>query len=1093
MEFFKKAAIGIISGLLITALVIGGIAKLDEPNSTSQIPSETMVYTISQSLNIKIEQRKLAYQPMLIAPYETMDIYKSDELSTDFDFTSIGGYWEQIEPEGTNIEAQIRFNVDDEWTTWLDLEEEEDEINHHPGKIKKNMYAMASSNPAKAFEYRFIMYGDGTRTPEIRNADWTFIRAGENFNQQAVSKPALAVASTSLAVSNVTNSSIGVISRSGWGADESLRYLINNDAETETVSLSSDYYEKFKDELQFSKVVETDSTGKEYKWPLQYPMKVKKVVIHHTATTKNLDNPKQSIRDIYYYHSVSMGWGDIGYNYIIDTYGNIYEGRYGGEGVIGAHSGPGNNGSIGISVLGNYEENPVPEKVISSISNLIAIKSRIHGFSPSGYSLFRGINMPNIFGHKDIMPTTCPGQYLYAKLPVIRSLAEQLRAYEKPKFIQKYDFQDRTGIYYLEMKPDETREVTIKMENIGTETWNSETFIIVEQNPHFEGVITFLRSDPVILAKMNQSSIKPGDIGTFTFSMKAGKKGEVVKMKIAPVINGTNRTKDLIEIPVTVQQTAFKYEMVDSYFPSNTLDKGEDFTGWVILKNTGNTTWRNSSENTVTLGTDHPRDRLSSFTVPGSARIGFLLEDKVAPGETGKFTFSLKAPEQPGFYKEYFTPVVEGVTWMSDNGMNFETTIYGDLYDAAVLNITAAREWKQGGKYLITIKLRNLGKETWTKSNMNVVVYKEYDMQIQEATMLNDKVGPGETATLHFVAIVDENEDLERKNLLVRPKVNDVQLFKRPIYIYYNVVANTELIERSAETYNPEIKNGFGTEGKVRVKLSYEGEPQITASGAFEVYSGSNLITSLSTNEVATVKKTSTGYDVFVQGAKYSKTEPIRFVSTNGAILRISNFEHRPAWNLALNDNEYRGVLEIRTDDGALAVINELPLEDYMKGVAEVPNYEEMEKIKSVIIAARSYAKYYMNNGGKFPGKPYHLDDNPDVSQRYLGYGFEKRAPNVVKAVSETKGQFVTYNGTVVKTPYFSQSDGTTTKSAQAVWGWDAPYLVGASDAYCDGGEFLGHGVGLSGCGAQGMAEQGYGYVEILKHYYKGIEITDLY
>ena len=121
------------------------------------------------------------------------------------------------------------------------------------------------------------------------------------------------------------------------------------------------------------------------------------------------------------------------------------------------------------------------------------------------------------------------------------------------------------------------------------------------------------------------------------------------------------------------------------------------------------------------------------------------------------------------------------------------------------------------------------------------------------------------------------------------------------------------------------------------------------------------------------------------------------------------------------------------------------------------------------------------------------MDDDPNTSQKYLGYGFEKRSPNVSAAADATYGKIVIYEGKIVKTPYFNQTDGTKTKGAKEVWNWDANYLISVDDSYCSGTEFLGHGVGMSGCGAKGMAEQGFTYEEILKHYYTGIEISKSY
>ena len=88
-----------------------------------------------------------------------------------------------------------------------------------------------------------------------------------------------------------------------------------------------------------------------------------------------------------------------------------------------------------------------------------------------------------------------------------------------------------------------------------------------------------------------------------------------------------------------------------------------------------------------------------------------------------------------------------------------------------------------------------------------------------------------------------------------------------------------------------------------------------------------------------------------------------------------------------------------------------------------------------------------------------------------------------------TKNLVVTYNGELIKTPYFNQSDGRT-RSAQEVWGWtNTPYLKSVADPACVGLALNGHGVGLSGFGATAQAKAGKGFVDIIKYYYSGVEI----
>lgn len=1102
MDFFKKAAIGISTGILLLVLTGVGFIQMEKNY-------QTQFETITYDGSISIESRMVSYQPMLIAPYKTMDIFLSEEESADFEFTSVGGKWEEISPEGTNVQAEVRVKINEEWTEWIEVEEEED-------NLEEVKYAMASTNPATSFQYRFIMYGDGIHTPIVNNPEWTFIKSGNTIQLAKAPTPSYsAVSSVSDATYLALNSgSSNIISRKSWGADEYYRYLSDNTEVPELIQLDAEYTEKYKDELGYAKVIEKDSLGNKYKWPLQYPQEVKKFVVHHTATTGNLDNPKQAIKDIYYYHTITRGWGDIGYNYIIDQKGLVYEGRYGGEGVIGAHSGPGNNGSIGIAVLGNYQESELPDVVIGSISSLIADKSNIHKIDPEGLSEFRGSLMPNIFGHKDIMNTTCPGAFLYDKMPVIRTLAQEGKVVQgKKKFVKEYDYIDHSQLFYVEMEPNKTKELTFKLENIGTIDWDSKTYLVVDKNPSFAGAVSFPGSGEVVKATMVESSVKSGDMGTFKLNVKSGAKNDVVYMNVAPMINGFAKSREYIVVPVVTEQANFKYKYVDGKFPGDSMNPGETFQAWVKLENTGNTTWSKSGQNTVLIGTDHERDRVSAFT--RTTRIGALQEASVPPGGTGTFNISLTAPEKSGYYKEYFTPVVEGVTWMADSGMYFDTTVFGEEYDAEFLEVNASKEWERGGKYLVKIKIRNLGQKAWNSKNFTAVLIKESDLDVTDVHLLNDSVAPGEVGTLAMVTEVAPDEKLERKALLVKPKVDNVQLLSRPIYVRYKVVENTKPLLTSSSTTTPkltntttttttiktptapatgDIKTGSGAEGDIRVKLGFTGNPKITANGSFEIYSGTTLITTLSSGDIAGISLESGKYRLEAGGKSYLKTDKIRFIPKNAAILKIDNFNHQPAWNPDLNDNQYRGNLEVLDVDGVLTVINELPLESYLKGLGEVSNTEEYEKIKAIIVAARTYAKYYTDVADKFPGKPYDLDDNPEVSQKYLGYGLEKRAPNVSAAVLATKGQVVTYNDKLVKTPYFNQSDGSYTKSAESVWGWTTtPYLKAVSDSYCSGSTFLGHGVGMSGCGAKGMAEAGKNYVEILKHYYSGVEIMDLY
>ncbi len=115
---------------------------------------------------------------------------------------------------------------------------------------------------------------------------------------------------------------------------------------------------------------------------------VKMAFVHHTAggnTYSQADAPAL-VRGIYTYHVKSLGWSDIGYNFLLDRFGTIYEGRYGGvrKGVVGAQVYGFNTGSTGISVIGTYTSEMPPPAVLSALRRLLAWKLDLHGLDPLG-------------------------------------------------------------------------------------------------------------------------------------------------------------------------------------------------------------------------------------------------------------------------------------------------------------------------------------------------------------------------------------------------------------------------------------------------------------------------------------------------------------------------------------------------------------------------------------------------------------------------------------------------------------------------------------------------------------------------------------
>ena len=167
-------------------------------------------------------------------------------------------------------------------------------------------------------------------------------------------------------------------------------------------------------------------------------------VFHHTAGTNNYSRAEAPgiVRGIYYYHAVTRGWSDVGYNFLVDRYGTIYEGRAGGveKAVIGAHVGGFNTGSIGVSVMGNFDTGQLPTAAKESVARLLAWKLDLHHIDVEGSVKVtsrcrsnckipdgKSVTMPTLVGHRDLGRTSCPGKNGYVQLPWLRDRIEQLQ------------------------------------------------------------------------------------------------------------------------------------------------------------------------------------------------------------------------------------------------------------------------------------------------------------------------------------------------------------------------------------------------------------------------------------------------------------------------------------------------------------------------------------------------------------------------------------------------------------------------------------------------------------------------------------------
>jgi hypothetical protein len=174
------------------------------------------------------------------------------------------------------------------------------------------------------------------------------------------------------------------------------------------------------------------------KGPPEYSSDVQVLFVHHTAGTNGYRCADSAaiVRAIEAYHVKSNHWDDIGYNFLVDKCGTLFEGRGGGvdRPVLGAHTLGFNRRSSAIAVLGNYTGRGVPARVRRVIAQVAAYKIGAYGGAPAGrvalvstgsdrYAEGSRAMLNRISGHRDTGRTECPGDTLYAQLGAIRSLA----------------------------------------------------------------------------------------------------------------------------------------------------------------------------------------------------------------------------------------------------------------------------------------------------------------------------------------------------------------------------------------------------------------------------------------------------------------------------------------------------------------------------------------------------------------------------------------------------------------------------------------------------------------------------------------------
>lgn len=275
----------------------------------------------------------------------------------------------------------------------------------------------------------------------------------------------------------------------------------------------------------------------------------------------------------------------------------------------------------------------------------------------------------------------------------------------------------------------------------------------------------------------------------------------------------------------------------------------------------------------------------------------------------------------------------------------------------------------------------------------------------------------------------------------------------------------------------------------------------ITADKPFQIREGANkVLGKVGAQDIVSVSWSGGKYHVRGSGLEFDVENKIRLIPEEQGIMQIKNYRDLSATYPGKNYNRFRGVIEIRKCDNCseLWAINELRIEYYLRGLAETSGNGPEEYLKSLGIAARTYALYHkIVTGGRSLYRGYDIDNTPN-DQIYRGYEFEIITPRFSEILNQTKGIVVTdgEGDKLVPAVYFSDSDGRT-RSAKEVWNTTNSrfsHLQSVEDPYHSASRCVGHCVGMSAQGAYGFAaRENWNFQKILGYFYQGIKLVKAY
>ncbi|MBI4128458.1 MAG: N-acetylmuramoyl-L-alanine amidase, partial [Parcubacteria group bacterium] len=814
---------------------------------------------------------------------------------------------------------------------------------------------------------------------------------------------------------------------------------------------------------------------------------VNRIFIHYTGTPQSSINTYSSVaivQSIFRFHAVTREWGDIGYNYLIDQKGNVYEGRLGGNGNRGAHVYSFldcinyNYGSIGISLIGDYSQTDMPEAMYTSLARLVGWLSAANSIDPANLQLnsqvwknpktgtrqcdystgsFISFLGPTVLGHKDVPGGNAdPGK---VNLERIRTPAS---TYTQKFDTLAYDADEDPSVYTLS-------DGVLKKAAENRSGYSGSVIRIRDTQKNLfprDGVPT--PPDGSIVQSLTRSE---------RYLIENGRRRKISNEEFSNTYSNTTvltlSDRELGALPLFIPPPQTQ---IPSASPTPSVAPYSDGT---LVKGTGVEVYRieKGVKRYITSATAF---RLNGFDWNAITKADDAILSSVPYGQPILLpSGTLVRFGAPEVYRVDASALAHIPSVQIFKARNFQ-------FSSVVTEPTAEKGWYATGLAL------GYPDGTLVRTQNDTKVYIVYDNKrhwIQTANIFKELgfsfgkilVANAQELAQHFIgSAIASTADYDTVQNGSSPASGPVP---QPTPVPSPTGGPAPTPSPSPTTSEPTIRIGIK-------KIIPGSMVRVSADGEFDVINQNGRITTKQSGEIAEIPA--------------PPAEFLRFVPKAPAtIVTVLSYEDRLSWKPEVNNNRFRGLIEFTYSPKSQAVwmVNEIPIESYLVGMGEALNTDPAEYLKAFSIITRSYAMFHLLSGGKYSREVYHLNNTPS-DQVYKGYTREESQPRIVEVTAATRGQVAAYQGKPIRAVYSSDSGGTTVSACTK---WGAPFCDAWYD-YLDGGVndpegtvhnptrvAASHGVGMSAIGARKLAELGKSASDILQHYYRGVIIEKRY